>query len=170
MSPSPLTPEQLEQIAHETERAAHKALWHYTKRSLVGFAILVAGIVGAFHAQAQDRHTARASANDARHSIVKSANTVAITGCNRDYRQITAFNNAVVTSEKDLSITYANHEISKREYDARLKGIKEFVTKNPPPDCRLVAHVITDRPKLKIKLKHAFYPGDPQAPIKPLKP
>jgi hypothetical protein len=153
-----MTGEQLDFFTQQTERTATKAariaVREYRNRAIVGFIILLFGII---YVQWYNSHTAK----EAREAIVQSGRAVALLGCNRDYHTqqalrsvITASKAFAVTAEKNGVITEADLAARQDFYDAQLAKIEI-------PDCRAAKSVVTDDPRDLGPLPEPLYPGHP---------
>ena len=132
---------------------ARRALKHYSRRSLVGFLVLLVGVALAIHGNSVTNQNARVA-------IVKSGKALAVDGCNRDFqaigRQRGLLLRAQAASEKEFQkghMTVQQHALAVKFYSEELSHI-------PLPDCRKARNILTDDPNAPIRVPTPLHPPD----------
>jgi hypothetical protein len=165
--PPGMTKEQLDYFTEQTVKAVEKGtrngVRHYRNRAVIGFLILLLGLVAVRWADNERANEAVkdrvATANAQRAAIVKSGNVVAVDGCNGRFRDRVEIR-SVLQSSKDFlareykkgNITEARFKESSAFYDERLSGL-------PLPDCRKAANILTTDPNKVLPVPDPLYPG-----------
>lgn len=141
-----MTEEQLAFFAAETNRAVRKALRRYAKPAIVGYILLMLGVLAAFQVNNNDRSARRVEAAKSREAIVLSGRAVAVSGCNRDYKSIAALRGVLIASKtfqqrqvRDGFISAETFERARKFYDTQLMALQL-------PDCRDAESLLTDDP------------------------
>lgn len=155
-----MTEEQLEFFATETNRAVRKALRRYAKPAIVGYVLLMIGVLAAFQVNNNDRSVRRIEAGKSREAIVLSGRAVAVSGCNRDFKTISALRGVLIASKafqqrqvRDGLISPETFERARKFYDTQLASLQL-------PDCRDSESLLTDDPDDEIPHLRPLFPED----------
>lgn len=137
------------------DKRVNEALSAYRRQALVGFLILLVGLIAA------SVRTETLSDNS-RQAIVDSGDVVAVSGCNRDYDTIDALRDQLEVSldridqlERDGTYTHAQAKAGR-------ESTHQFLDKYQLPDCRPVQNILTAEPGASFRIPEPRYPGDPQ--------
>lgn len=147
-----LTAEQAKQIDRKAERAAQKVLRNYRRSATVGFVLLLLVAGG-------ERYIAADAASDARKAISRSANFVAVQGCNRDFKDRAKLHAIMRRGRDSLKQFVSEGTITQAQYEREVKRSKQEIRNFPLPDCRPLAQSISDNPEANHhKPPKALYP------------
>lgn len=138
---------QVDWVVTQVETAADRAATRVRNRSLIGFLILLFGIMLTFYVDNQGRQ-------DARNSIVTSGNAVAVHACNQDFKLIDVFRVEVQRSVERLEKLPPSPDTTQR-----LEASQRFLDSYTLPDCRDARIVTTDPAAVKAPPSPHF-PGD----------
>lgn len=145
--PSPtISEEQLAWFSMQTERAVRKALWQYGKRAILGYVLLLAGIVIALLMIESDRDTRRADAAQSRHALVVSGRAVSVSGCNRDFRTTKVLRGVLVASKRFNEQRLHRKEVTLEGFNRANAFYNDQLSRLALPDCRDAEHLLTDDP------------------------
>ncbi len=164
-NPQPLTPEQLEWVTEQTkrasEKAAHKAAVvaakHVQRRALVGFLILLIGIIVA-------QSIGNRTSSQERQSIVDSGKIVAVESCNRDYEDRVKFRSLLIRLKGAALANYAAGDSDKARRDAAVEFYDTELANYALFDCRRAEAILTSDPEHDRERTTPYWPGNPAAP------
>jgi hypothetical protein len=133
--------EEVRKLAASEARAVARAENRKQRRNaVIGYLILVAGLVGVYAISQKD-------AGDARSAIVTSGKIVSVEGCNRDFEAAVGLRAVLVRGEAFIKAQRDDNLISEAAYKAGVAYYAEQKQNIKVPDCREVANVITDDPR-----------------------
>ncbi len=143
-APPGMTTEQLDYFTEQTvkavEKGTKKGVRHYRNNAIIGFLLLLFGL-GYVQWRAME------SAVESRDAIVKSGRVVSVSGCNRDYRSLTALRGTLKASRRFTVNAGKQGVIGPSEVATRLAFYDAQLDRLRLPDCRVAAKVVTDDPK-----------------------
>lgn len=145
-----MTAEQLEFFTAQTERAVYKSLRTYSRRAVIGFALLFAAFT------LNVLYSNRIGA-DARDAVINSGNIVAVSGCNRDFRSAQAVRGVLIASKDFTQQAIKRGTLPPAEAITRLNFYDTQLANLPLPDCRKSASVLTDNPDLSRLAPHPLW-------------
>lgn len=141
---------------------ASYAVRRYARNSLVGFAILFAGLGYAWHTQAQDAADSRdAIAKASRASveaIVSSGRAVVVDSCNRDFRSNGRLRGLLLRAEAEIPKAVKKGRLTPNEAKDALEFYGKELARIPLPDCRKARTVLTDDPRAPIRQPVPLHP------------
>jgi hypothetical protein len=153
-----MTEEQLDWISEQTERATNKALRAWAKRATVAALIFVGGLAGSFYTENQHHNTQQAADKEARAAIVDSGRTVAIIGCNRDFRSIKRLR-AILNDQRPRIAAFVEEGLLNPAQAKRANAdISRNLSRAPLPDCRKAQRALTDNPDARVRVPEPLYP------------
>jgi len=154
-------------IEEATHRATTKALRKYTRGALLGFLILLIGLVVVREEdrkRADDAFQARVKvANTQRQAIVKSGTVVAVDSCNQRFKDRVEVRSILTAAAKASEAQYKQGEITKARYDRSKQFYRERLEGLPLPDCRDTVNVLTTDLDEVPPIPKALHPGSPDA-------
>lgn len=156
----PFSEAQLEWITASTHRAVDKTLRAYRRTALVGFMVLLVGVIVALYLAAHQN-------SKAQDSIVASGNVVAVDGCNRDYTDRVKFRSLLLRLKASSDASFKRGQTTKEQHDTANSFYKSQLDNYPLLDCRQAAHVLTKDPQDPKHPVDAFWEGNPRAPQVP---
>jgi hypothetical protein len=145
----------VQQTKDTAERAASAAASRVRNRALVGFIILLLGllVVG---------YTVQVESDKSRAQIVKSGDAIAVGSCNRDYTVIDSLRDELERSFARIDSLEADGTYSKHQADVARESTGHFLEKYKLPDCRSAETILTDDPEAEVTVPVPRYPDDPQ--------
>lgn len=135
---------------------ARRAFRRYRRDALIGFLVLLVGVLAALH-------TATNEAEQARQAIIDSARVVVVDGCNRDFIDRMQVRGVLIASRREARALYHRGEINRENYLSRLAFYREQLHNLPLPDCRRAPDILTDDPGEidEVRDVDPLYPGHP---------
>lgn len=141
-------------VKSHLDYAAEAAVRRYRNRALIGFLILLAGLVTTDILRRQDSENARTA-------IVRSGRVVAVDGCNRDFRSAQNLRSIFLALIADTNRRQKLGIISSEQRDRAITFYQERLATTTLPDCRLAQAVITDDITSVDHPPDPLYPGHP---------
>lgn len=156
-TPQPLTSDQLawvtEQTQHACAKAAATAAQHVQRRALVGFIVLLVGIIVA-------QGIGNRTSSQERAAIVDSGKVVSVDGCNRAFEERLKIRDVFLTSQKIVQVRVDAGKSSSPDNDKEaLAFYKEQLRLFKLPDCRDAEHLLTSDPDKPLPDVEPYYPG-----------
>lgn len=156
-----MSPEQLDwftvQTEHAAQKAAHSAVLRFRRPAVVGYLLLLLGVLFAIGLGAHE-------SNAGRNQIVESGRAVAVNACNARYEDRVKFRTLLtrlkVAAAASTRSTAEQKEAAIKFYNGQLDSYKLF-------DCRDAENLLTADPHAKIPHIAPFYPGAEGAPEVP---
>lgn len=143
----------------------HNVFVKYRRQALVGYLFLLIGVSVALinqhdtsTAQHNETLARRAQATDQRHAIVQSGRTVAVEGCNRDFKTITGLRGILISSQSILKQNYKNGLMNRKQYTQATGFYDDQLKKLALPDCRIAREVVTDNPDMTTQIPVPLHP------------
>ena len=152
------TPEQLHFLEVSRKRAVRDALRKYIPGALIGYLILLAGLIFAWNERDQQTAARRADNVAARHQIVNTGNAVAVSGCNRDFESATKLRALIAAGRPQIKQYVKDGTLTPAQGDRALANIDAQLRTYALPDCRKVAHVVTDNPDRYVTIPAPKHP------------
>lgn len=152
------TEDQLHYLRVSRQRAVHEALTRYIKGGMVAYVILVAALGYVLYADKQQSVERRQDGIAARQQIVATGNAVALAGCNRDFRTITALRAVLTNAAAFQRAALRRGDITQEQFDRTVIYYRVQLKKLNLPDCRIAAHTVTDNPQRRVTLQKPLYP------------
>lgn len=141
---------------------ARHALKVYTRRSLVGFLILLAAFVYAVHSSNSDSAAGRkALAESSRASaaaIVSSGRALAVDSCNRDFLSTGRLRGLLLRAEAEIPKAVKKRRLTPEEAKDALAFYDKELTRIPLPDCRRAKGILTDDPREPVRQPVPLHP------------
>jgi hypothetical protein len=152
------TPPALAEWLLAVTHAFHDYYHRYRRQALIGYLILVAGVVVAFAQNHSESNARRVQGVSARHAVVQSGRAVAVEGCNRDFESTKSLRGVLVASQAASAQSFKRGEITKQRYEQSQAFFKTQLEKLPLPDCRKVLRVVTDDPNKTTRIPVPSHP------------
>jgi hypothetical protein len=147
-----MTREQLQWVEEQVRHAADKAAKRTQRRALVGFLVLLFGLLAAIWIGGNQ-------AENARKAIVDTGRIVSVSGCNRDYEDRVAVRKVLIASKEFTKNAFRRLNLSPEEVQLRLDFYDEQLADLPLPDCRKARNVVSDDPTKVPAFPKPLYPG-----------
>lgn len=151
------TDDQLHFLRVSRKRAVHDALTRYVRGASVAFLLLFAAF--GYNQYQRDRDLADRRADNAasKQQIVKSGNAVAVEGCNRDFATIKKLRGLIADGRPQVIQYGKDGTLNPIQVRRGLANIQRQLDSYPLPDCRKVAHVVSDNPKTPLRVPVPLY-------------
>lgn len=141
---------------------ARYALRVYSRRMLVGFLVLLAGVGYAVHTSNSDsaagREALAKSGQASAAAIVSSGRALAVDSCNRDFQSIGRQRGLLIRAEAQIPKAVKKGQISQEQAKDAFKFYNDELSRIPLPDCRKVKLILTDDPKKPISQPVPLHP------------
>jgi hypothetical protein len=159
VSKPPFTPEQVVWLEQSRRESVKHATHHLRNQALIGYFILLVGIIITFGLQRHETSVRRADANAQRQSIVRSGSAVAVSGCNRDFLTITSLRRVLIDSGEVSKRAHARGLVSDQQYRSTQRFYQRQLHRLKLPDCRKAEHLITSNPERPLVVPVPLFPG-----------
>lgn len=155
-NPPTLTEEQLRFFANENRRTARKATHKTLRGALVGYLILIVGVIAMYENGQQ------VSENE-RDAVVKSGRVVAVEGCNRDFEQQARIIKLLQRLKAANNEQFKRGKISAQQHDTAIKFYAAEIARasDALPDCRRAESILTSNPDADLTRIRPLYPSKP---------
>ena len=155
-TPQPLNQAQIDWVTAQTERAAEKAAFHAARavqrRALIGFIILLLGIIIV-------QQVGNSTSAKERQAIVDSGRVVSVDGCNRAYEERLKIRDVFLTSQSIVRARVKSGESVDPANDRRaLDFYKDQLAAFKLPDCRKAEKLLTADPDKPLPVVEPYYP------------
>jgi hypothetical protein len=162
-SPPPgVTDEEIEFYSNERQTDIRRALKHFRNQALIGYLILLFGLLFVWQTFQHDQGERRKVAQAQRETIVRSGRAISVDGCNRDFRSTLKLRAVFIAAKQQTKAQHDQGAISDARYARTVKFYNDQLKEIVLPDCRKAREVVSQDPNRVVNIPRPLHPGGPQ--------